>query len=179
MVMQIRRAKSQDAESIRQVYRHAFSPAERNTVAALAVELLLAETRPASFALLAAVNGDVAGHIAFTPVFPGTKQQWQGYILAPLGVHPAHQRKGIGAALLKSGIHLLQQQQTDILFVYGDPAYYCRFGFSTDAALNYTPPHALHYPLGWQATPLRAAFEPAGAPVPIRCVQPLNVPELW
>ena len=43
----------------------------------------------------------------------------------------------------------------DILFVYGDPKYYSRFGFSADAAVRYIPPYRLQYPFGWQGIALK------------------------
>lgn len=38
-----------------------------------------------------------------------------------------------------------------ILFVYADPKYDGRFGFSVEAAEGYVPACELRYPSGWQA----------------------------
>ena len=56
----------------------------------------------------------------FSPVTPG-----QGLGLAPLAVKPAHQKKGIAAALVQEGL----ERCGGYVVVLGDPAYYHRFGF--------------------------------------------------
>jgi putative acetyltransferase len=66
----------------------------------------------------------------------------------------------------------------NILFVYGDPKYYSRFGFSVDAAYGYTAPYKLEYPFGWQAIDLNEC-NVTKSPVKITCVNSLCDPELW
>ncbi len=41
-----------------------------------------------------------------------------------------------------------------MLFVYGNPDYYGKFGFSVDTAQCYIPPYWLEYSFGWQAIAL-------------------------
>jgi putative acetyltransferase len=66
----------------------------------------------------------------------------------------------------------------NVVFVYGDPKYYCRFGFSVEAAHLYTTPYKLQYPFGWQAIVINECNirEP---PVAIACVNALCDPKLW
>ncbi len=72
----------------------------------------------------------------------------------------------------------LSNMGVNILFVYGGPKYYSRFGFSADAAARYTPPYRLQYPFGWQAIALNeCSIEEA--PIKIACVTSLCNPELW
>jgi putative acetyltransferase len=66
----------------------------------------------------------------------------------------------------------------DLLFVYGDPKYYGRFGFNADTARNYTAPYNLQYPFGWQAIALNE-FDLARAAVTISCIASLCDPKLW
>ncbi|GMG83491.1 N-acetyltransferase [Paralimibaculum aggregatum] len=54
--------------------------------------------------------------------------------LAPLAVHPACQRQGIGAALVREGLDRASARGWNGVFVLGEPAYYARFGFSLAAA---------------------------------------------
>ncbi len=180
--MRIRHATRQDGGAIRRLYQCAFAEAERDSVATLATQLLTGlpteKISPPSISLLAVVEGELAGHAAFSAVFLKADQHWQGYIVAPLAVQPRQQGKGIGAALVEHGIQLLQEGNNQALFVYGDPAYYSRFGFTARAAAPYLPPYPLRYPFGWQALMLRGA-EPAGQALPITCVPALNLPELW
>ena len=46
----------------------------------------------------------------------------------------------------------------NVVFVYGDPKYYGKFGFSAEVASAYSPPYELQYPFGWQAVALNNTF---------------------
>jgi len=63
--------------------------------------------------------------------------------LAPVGVLPALQRKGIGGALIRDGLARLKDRAERLVFVLGDPAYYRRFGFAVmDGFVSpYVGPH--------------------------------------
>jgi putative acetyltransferase len=50
--------------------------------------------------------------------------------LAPVGVSPPLQRRGIGGALIRDGLARLRDRAERLVFVLGDPAYYGRFGFT-------------------------------------------------
>ena len=65
-----------------------------------------------------------------------------------------------------------------VVFVYGDPKYYGKFGFEVDAASRYTPPYKLQYPFGWQAVTLNDAGL-AKSSAKVSCVASLCDPELW
>jgi putative acetyltransferase len=130
----------------------------------------------AILSLVAEAGGEVIGHVAFSPVSLDHGKDWSGYILAPLAVTPAHQGKRLGTALVDSGIRRLAD--ADVLFVYGDPDYYGRFGFDAATAATYQPPHVLEYPFGWQALRLGSRSQ-AAANGALRCVEPLNDPALW
>lgn len=176
--MHIRIATHLDQEDIRQVHRAAFPESERELVSALAVNLLLEETKPATMAWVAEIDGTVVGHVAFSPVSIRHDESWQGYILAPLGVNPGHQNRGIGLKLVENGIQQLARMGIDSVFVYGDPGYYGRFGFTAEGAAGYIPPYELEYPFGWQGL----AFKPqrrGGMPRKITCVASLSDPTLW
>jgi putative acetyltransferase len=54
--------------------------------------------------------------------------------LAPMAVHPNHQRHGIGSKLIQHGLELLRGRGERIVIVVGHPDYYPRFGFSSDKA---------------------------------------------
>ena len=58
-----------------------------------------------TISLVAAVDGDVVGHIAFSPM--ATRPPVPGIslaALAPVAVLPEHQGKGIGGALVRAGL---------------------------------------------------------------------------
>ena len=147
----IRVATNLDCEDIRDVHLRAFPDGENKLVATLAANLLNEQTDPETIALVAKIGRDVVGHIAFSPVMADTNKNWLGYILAPLGVKTEYHKIGIGSILVESGIELLSKKPVNVLFVYGDPMYYGRFGFRAQVATKFIPPYELKYPFGWQA----------------------------
>lgn len=189
MTTRIRPAQEQDCEQIRRLYLHAFSEDEGPVVADMAITLLREENRHAGLSLVAE-GADLAedtaaliGHIAFSPVAlvnlaSHNAPACRAYILAPLAVHPNRQKQKIGSALVQEGIALLGQRGLDLLFVYGDPAYYGRFGFAAEPAACYLPPYPLTYPFGWQVMHLNG-FPPAQSPQTLAFVPVLARAELW
>ena len=176
--MCIRIATPLDRDDIRAVHLSAFPEGEREIVSKLALNLLSEETVPQTISLVAESDGAVVGHVAFSPVKIDNNENLQGYILAPLGVKPGYQQSRIGSELIESGMQRLVNARVNILFVYGDPKYYSKFGFSADAANQYIPPYKLQYPFGWQAIALDGRYI-ARSPVNIVCVNSLCDPELW
>ena len=176
--MHIRRATTLDRDDIHNVHWSAFSEGERGIVSKLAVDLLSAESTPQSISLVAETEGIIVGHVAFSPVAIDKNEDIQGYILAPLGVKPDHQKCRIGSRLIDSGMQRLSKTEVDILFVYGDPDYYSKFGFSVDAAECYIPPYKLQYPFGWQAIALNEKNAEKSS-IKIACVTALCDPLLW
>lgn len=176
--MHIRVATGLDRDDVRRVHLSAFPEGEREIVADLAVSLLAENTTPPVISLVAEADGAVVGHVAFSPVVIDGNWDLRGYILAPLAVEPAYQKRRIGSQLVESGIRRLSEIGVGILFVYGDPTYYGRFGFSVDAAERYIPPYSLQYAFGWQGVVLTER-RVEGPPVKITCVAPLCDPALW
>jgi putative acetyltransferase len=174
----IRQATPRDLEGVREVHLRAFPDGEGPMVSDLAVNLLGEKTTPETISLVAEVDGVLVGHVAFSPVTVDERKEWKGYILAPLGVVPECQKRGIGSALIDAGVARLAETGVNVLFVYGDPEYYGRFGFEADLATGYTPPYELQYAFGWQAVVLNEG-DPFNGPVTISCVASLCDPELW
>lgn len=85
--------------------------------------------------LVAAQGGTVLGHIALSPV----SAPFPALALAPVAVHPALHRRGIGAALIRAAI---AARPGHAIVVLGDPAYYMRFGF---APVAWNSPYAGPY----------------------------------
>lgn len=72
----------------------------------------------------------VVGHILITRVrIDGAPNGARFGAIAPVGVAPAHQGRGIGSALNQRAIEAAREMGLGALFVLGDPAYYGRFGF--------------------------------------------------
>jgi len=112
-----------DYTAVRQITAAAFeTPGEANLVDALR------EQAEPYISLVAEVEGEIAGHIMFSPV---TIEHYTGSFmgLAPMAVAPACQRDGIGSALVHEGILRCKQLGIAAVMVLGHPDYYPRFGF--------------------------------------------------
>lgn len=173
----IRIATQSDQEAIRRVHWSAFAEAEREVVAKLAVDLLIEKTAPKTISLVAEQGESVVGHVAFSPVRAKNDETFLGYILTPLGIMPDYQRRRLGTALVETGIQQVSDIGADILFVYGDPKYYGRFGFSVATAERYLPPYQLKYPYGWQAIVLEG--KATKIPADLVFASALSDPGLW
>ena len=94
-----------------------------------------------TISLVAERDGQVVGHIAFSPVTmsDGTPG-WYG--LGPVSVLPAYQRQGIGKALIAEGLARLKALAANGCCLVGHPGYYGRFGFENPSglALDGVPP---------------------------------------
>ncbi len=176
--MKIRSATSDDLESIREIYLSAFPENEASQVGKLAVDLLDKSLAPGAISFVSESEGEVSGHISFSPVKPKGGDELIGFILAPLAVAPGRQKAGIGSALVKAGLDWISIQEYPLVLVYGDPDYYGRFGFEAELAEHYPAPYPLEYPFGWQAMELFGP-EPMPEPTLIECVPALQYPEIW
>lgn len=138
--MRIRRAEAADLPAIRKIHDAAFGgPGEGKLVADLIAEGLDA------IALVAesdgAPGGEPVGHVLFSPLLVEIDgQPIRALALAPLGISPAYQRRGIGAALTRAGLDLAREQGWAAVIVLGQPDYYARFGFRADLAAGFKAP---------------------------------------
>ena len=174
----IREATILDRDNIREIYLQTFDKNEAKNVASLASNLLVEKTSPKTFTSIAVLDDTVVGHIAFSPVNFHSSKNLKGYILAPLGVAPDYQKRQIGSKLVEHGIELLSRECVNVLFVYGDPKFYSKFGFNAKAAARYSPPYKLQYPFGWLALNL-GDEESTEHTFKISCVASLCDPTLW
>ena len=122
--MRVRAERTADVDAVHELNRAAFEgPDEARIVDALrgAVTPLVS--------LVAEVDGAVVGHILFSPVTVGPALHLPLMGLAPMAVLPAHQRKGIGSALVRAGLDACRELGAVGVVVLGHAAYYPRFGF--------------------------------------------------
>ena len=164
-----------DREGVQELYLAAFPEEERDVVARLADNLIM--EGEGIISLVARQESGIVGHVSFSPVDLGGSED-EGYILAPLAVRPECQKQGIGTRLVEVGLEQMREAGIAIVFVYGDPAYYSRFGFSAELAAGHHPPYELQFPFGWQVLHLREveAFE---GEVAVSCVEALSDPAMW
>ncbi len=119
-----------------------------------------------------AINGcEVVGHAAFSRIVIDTADgPVDGVALAPVGVLPGFQSKGIGSRLVQRGLDVLDAANEQVVLVVGNPAYYTRFGFSVAAGKRYPNQHS-----GPNLMAL-VLSEPAAAPIgPVRYPESFNL----
>lgn len=122
--MLIRPENNDDHAAIHDVVAAAFeTPAE-----ARLVDALRDQARPI-LSLVAELDRHIVGHILFSPVTLDDHPDIPIMGLAPMAVAPAHQRKGIGKALVNASLHQLRETPCAAVVVLGHPEYYPRFGF--------------------------------------------------
>ena len=120
--MIVRREESKDFARVFELNSQAF---EGDTEARL-VEAL--RKNPECISLVAEIDGQVVGHIAFSPLT--LNDEATAYLgLAPMAVIPDRQRTGLGSALIKEGIARAAASGIEAIFVLGHPSYYPKFGF--------------------------------------------------
>jgi putative acetyltransferase len=173
MATSIRPATASDAPAIRALLGAAFPEEPLAPV----VEALRADPRAEAVELVAEAES-LLGHVMFTRVALEGAGEVRASILAPLCAAPQHQHEGVGSALVGEGLALLRARGDELCLVFGDPAYYGRFGFRADNARHIATPHPVRpeHEGGWQALwlapaqPIQATAMPAEA---------LRSPELW
>jgi putative acetyltransferase len=120
----IRAEAEGDAAAIGAVHEAAFGqPQEARLVEALRTN------GKARVSMVASAGTEIVGHVLFSPVAVAGLRENDCLGLAPLGVLPAHQRQGIGGALVRAGLDACRRAGHGAIVVLGDPAYYRRFGF--------------------------------------------------
>ena len=133
-IMIIRYEKPSDIETITEVTKAAFRDHSFNQQTE---HLIIHDLRAAdalSISLVAEIDGQIIGHIAFSPVTvsDGTAN-WHG--LGPISVLPEFQGFRIGTALINHGLALLKPMKSGGCALIGLPTYHDRFGFKNYAQL--------------------------------------------
>lgn len=132
--MIIRPEKSSDIAEIRALVTTAFMSAAHSDGTEGAIVDALRAGGALTVSLVAEHEGEVVGHVAFSPVkIDGHAADWYG--LGPVAVRPDRQRHGIGVKLIEAGLERIKALGAQGCVVLGDPAYYSRFGFKSDPAL--------------------------------------------
>ncbi len=154
--MIIRPETAADHDAIRNVNDEAFG----GTLEGKLIDAIRASDRYVpELSLVAVSEGQTLGHVisSYVDVEPGARRVLQ---VGPLAVLPAHQRRGIGTALMEETIRVADARAEPLLLIEGNPAYYERFGFTRADAVGIEPPAEAHGPQYFMIRPL-TAYDPS------------------
>lgn len=130
----IRDETKDDVAAISAVTVAAFETLEISSHTEQFVVEALRSAQALTVSLVAEVNDQVVGHIAFSPVtISDGSEAWYG--LGPVSVLPMYQREGIGKALIQEGLSRLKDLGAKGCYLVGHPQYYRKFGFENVAGL--------------------------------------------
>lgn len=122
--MKIRPETPADYEAISQIETITLGAGEAQLVSDLRAN------GKAVLSLVAEVEKQVVGHILFSPLAIQTARgDFAALGLAPMGVLPQFQRRGIGSALVQHSLQELKKAGWPAIVVLGHPAFYTKFGF--------------------------------------------------
>lgn len=129
----VRDESEADVPAVRQLNELAFGRPQEASL----VDALRATAHP-HVSLVAVEDGEVVGHIFFSPVSiepddsVSTKAAAAGAAamgLAPMAVLPEHQNRGVGSQLVREGLQACLNLGCAVVVVLGHAEYYPRFGF--------------------------------------------------
>jgi len=102
--------------------------------------------------IVAEIDGGIVGGIVYTKakILGDDGISHEVLSFGPVSVLPAFWAKGIGSALIESTIARAKESGHRAIFIYGDPAYYKRFGFISAETFDIGTPDNMY------AEPLQA-----------------------
>jgi len=178
MNIKIRPTTGKDFDDIIEVEKRAFG---EDSIAKLTAELLNDKSAEPYISLLAFENDKAVGHILFTKCSINDIENCPlMHILAPLAIIPEYQKQGIGGLLIKKGLELLQDINSEIVFVLGHIEYYPKYGFIPNAErLGYSAPYPIPTEVkdAWMVQPLIPKV--LGNFGKVICAKAMDAPEHW
>jgi putative acetyltransferase len=155
----IRRETSGDIDAIRAITAAAFAtPEQPDPVEAPLVDALRADKGwlPALSLVAAGPAGEVVGHVVCTR---GHVDEVPVVALGPLSVHPDHQGRGVGLALVHTVLGAADALGEPLVALLGHLDYYPRFGFRRSTEFGIDPPDP-SWDAHFQVRPL-SAYDPS------------------
>lgn len=134
----VRQATDADSEAIRAVHLVAFSTADEANL----VERLQRDC-DSEISLVAHLHGEILGHAMLSRMeVTGDGRAYRALGIGPVAVRPWAQDGGVGRALIRTALAQAETLGVEVVFVLGDPDYYYRFGFTSEAAEPFSSPYA-------------------------------------
>lgn len=133
--VKIRPENAGDIEAISRITELAFQTCKYGNHTEQFIIKELRRSGALSVSLVAEVDAEVVGHIAFSPVeISESSTNW--YTLGPISVTPELQGRDIGRALIDAGLAALRALGAEGCVLVGEPGFYERFGFRSHPELT-------------------------------------------
>jgi len=134
----IRPEEAADAAAVRALVTAAFGSKGDTADFVQAVR----EEAQVCLAQVAVAGGAIVGHAQWcaAPLIVDGRAVKAAY-LACLSAQPGFQKRGVASRLVRAGLGRLTDAGYEAASLLGDPAYYGRFGFSSDLAARIDAPH--------------------------------------
>jgi predicted N-acetyltransferase YhbS len=121
-------------------------------------------------------EGAVIASIVFSRLF--CEDGTEAFLMAPVAVDTAFQKRGIGQQLIRYGLEVLRTRGVTLVMSYGDINFYSKTGFAPVSEEVVPAPLPLSYPAGWigqalDGGPIRAVGGTT------RCVAALGNEAYW
>lgn len=140
----IRQERASDRAIVFELTRDAFEdmPKSNNDEHNLVDRLRRSPAFIPELSLVAIVDEKLVGHILITKVFIKNKlnEKFPSLTLAPVSVLTAHQKKGIGSALINKAHQIALDLGYGSIVLLGHADYYPRFGYMTCAEFDIVLP---------------------------------------
>lgn len=127
-MLTIRKENKNDYEEVYNVIKTAFETAEHSdgNEQDLVVALRKSDNFIPELSLVAVMDNKIVGYILFTTIKIDKQEE---LALAPLGVLPEYQKKGIGSVLIQEGHKKARELGYHYSVVLGSDKYYPKFGY--------------------------------------------------
>jgi predicted N-acetyltransferase YhbS len=167
------------------VFGDSEGPAEGETIGTLVQNLISTTATDELCGYCTLDEGVIIGCIFFSRLGlePGSEgrsvddKAAQAELLSPVAVHTKYQRRGVGQQLILHGLESMKARGADLVFTYGDPAYYTKVGFRQISVDFIEAPYSLTWPEGWMAQSLQGNEMPS---VKVsRCVEAFRDESYW
>jgi putative acetyltransferase len=137
----LRRYEPRDREAVRRIHAEAFrlpdDPSGTPVEVGLVDALIDAGDVVPALSLVAVRDGELVGHVVCSKA---TVDDHPAVGLGPIGVLPAHQRRGVGGALMHAVLAAADALELPLVALVGSTQYYARYGFVPARQLRIEPP---------------------------------------
>ena len=138
---EVRSARDDESSLVAAVTREAFGP-DGEVVARLPAALSAHHLGGEGVSLVAVTGaGGLIGHVQLSRCWIDDERLLvSGLTLSPLSVLPAHQRQGVGAALVAAALCAADEAEEPFVMLEGAPGLYRQWGFEPAADHGLLPP---------------------------------------